>query len=120
MKLVLMALVTTMLVSCGGAEEPSTEQHGDVAMELTAASAPHRGTNTFTLKTATDATKVEIYPWMPSMGHGSPEDPTIVKEQDGSYRLENVVFSMPGAWELKVNVTCPNRHGMRAFRYEVP
>lgn len=41
--------------------------------------------------------------WMPSMGHGS--TPTETTQLDiGTYRVENVYFSMPGEWEMKFQI----------------
>lgn len=45
----------------------------------------------------------EVILWMPSMGHGS--TPTITTRVDvGSYRVTNVFFTMPGEWELRLQV----------------
>ena len=120
MKAVLLSvsLMLVTMTACGGAEEPLPVEQSDVPISI-AETSVRRGSNTFSLKTATDATAVEVTVWMPSMGHGAPSEPRVVKEQDGSYRLEDVVFSMPGTWELKIKVTCPTRHGARSFQYDV-
>lgn len=50
----------------------------------------------------TDAT-VEIEPWMPMHGHGI-SDPVAVEELgDGLYE-GRFVFSMPGSWELRIQI----------------
>jgi hypothetical protein len=108
-----------VMMACGGADEAPAPE-GDVAIALIADAPVHRGTNTFALTTVDDATRVEVMAWMPSMGHGAPVDPRVVKQSGSTYRIEDVMFSMPGTWELKVSVTCPMRHGARTFRYEVP
>ena len=41
--------------------------------------------------------------WMPSMGHGS--SPTrIAKQGPGEYRVTRVYFSMPGDWDIRVQL----------------
>lgn len=41
--------------------------------------------------------------WMPEMGHGSV--PTKVERIDqGSYRVSNVFFVMPGKWEIRIQI----------------
>lgn len=46
------------------------------------------------------SSEVEVVLWMPSMGHGS--TPTVVSRIDvGTYRVSQVSFIMPGAWEVK-------------------
>jgi hypothetical protein len=107
-----------VVMGCGGAEEPVAPE-GDVAIAVESMSSIRRGANTFTLSTADDATTVYASVWMPAMGHAAPMSPRVVRT-DATYRIEDVVFSMPGTWELKVDVTCPTRHGSRAFRFEVP
>lgn len=116
----LMLSLAVAIMACGGTSDEAPTAVGDVEIALTAAAPVHRGTNTFALTTADDANNVSVTVWMPSMGHGAPSDPRVVKESGSTYRLEDVVFSMPGTWELKVNVTCPSRAGTRAFRFEVP
>lgn len=43
---------------------------------------------------------------MPQHGHGFPTQPEVTKELgDGRYLLEGMKFSMPGWWELQLDVT---------------
>jgi len=62
--------------------------------------------------------RITVAPWMPSMGHGVMEKPVVNEKGGGLYNLSNVVFSMTGDWELrleiasgsttdKVNITLP-------------
>lgn len=45
----------------------------------------------------------QVVLWMPSMGHGStPTQTTRVDE--GTYRVTNVFFIMPGDWEIRFQV----------------
>ena len=46
---------------------------------------------------------VTVILWMPSMGHGS-SPVTLERIDTGTYRASRVFFSMPGEWELRVQV----------------
>ncbi len=106
--------------ACGGAEEAATKT-GDVNVTVASPATVARGSNTFTIRIDhPHATAVEATLWMPSMGHGAPYDPRAVKLDDTTYRLEDAMFSMPGAWDLRVKVTCPHGVSTQTFRYEVP
>ena len=48
---------------------------------------------------------ISVAPWMPSMGHGVMEKPVVNEKGGGLYNLSNVVFSMTGDWELRVDIT---------------
>jgi len=55
-------------------------------------------------KSSVEGAVVSVTPWMPSMGHGSGVVPGITNRSNGIYRASNVVFSMVGDWQLKVDV----------------
>ena len=47
---------------------------------------------------------VDLVLWMPAMGHGS--SPVQVNKLDvGTYEALNVLFVMPGLWEMKFQIT---------------
>jgi hypothetical protein len=48
--------------------------------------------------------RITVTPWMPSMGHGVMEKPVITERGGGLYNIKNVVFSMTGDWELRVEI----------------
>jgi hypothetical protein len=48
--------------------------------------------------------EITVTPWMPEMGHGVKEEPTVIERGGGLYSVENVEISMPGHWELRVEV----------------
>lgn len=48
--------------------------------------------------------RITVTPWMPSMGHGVMEKPVITAKGGGLYHIKNVVFSMTGDWELRVEI----------------
>lgn len=46
---------------------------------------------------------VSVFLWMPSMNHGS--SPVTVKQEDiGTYRVSDVFFTMPGEWEIHIQL----------------
>jgi len=48
--------------------------------------------------------RITVAPWMPSMGHGVMEKPVVNEKGGGLYNLTNVVFSMTGDWELRLEI----------------
>ena len=58
--------------------------------------------------------KLSVKPWMPDMGHGSAQTTVAPVTDDkkssppGVYRVSNIVFVMPGTWELQFTLTEPN------------
>lgn len=49
--------------------------------------------------------KIGVDGGMPQHGHGFPTRPAVTRELgDGRYLLEGMKFSMPGWWELKLNI----------------
>jgi hypothetical protein len=48
--------------------------------------------------------KLTITPWMPDMGHGVLEKPEIIDRGGGLYNIKNVMISMGGRWEVRVQV----------------
>ncbi len=47
---------------------------------------------------------VSIVPWMPSMGHGVMTKPTVTERGGGLYSINDVVLSMTGHWQLKIEI----------------
>jgi hypothetical protein len=68
---------------------------------------PIRGTNTWTLKLV-DATgkpvtsDVTITPFMPDHGHGTSVKPTPTAQPDGTWKIDNLYFFMPGVWRITI------------------
>ncbi len=48
--------------------------------------------------------ELTVVPWMPGHGHGSPKTPEVIEEGDGTYLVTNLFYSMPGHWELQIDV----------------
>jgi hypothetical protein len=49
--------------------------------------------------------RITVEPWMPSMGHGVMERPVVNEKGGGLYNVSNVIFSMTGDWELRIEIT---------------
>ena len=48
--------------------------------------------------------RITVTPWMPSMGHGVMEKPVVNEKGGGLYNVKNVIFSMTGDWELRLDI----------------
>ncbi len=46
-----------------------------------------------------------IQPWMPEMGHGIDIEPVIEEKGGGLYEISNLVLTMPGHWEIRVQIS---------------
>ncbi len=114
-----------LLAACGGENLTPTVLDDELAIELSPNGDVRRGSNTFTLTLsspsgAVTADTIVVDPQMPAMGHGSSVTPKVVAESGGRYRIEEVVFTMPGTWDVHVRVSADERESERTFRYEVP
>jgi len=70
---------------------------GDVLLELTA-----RDTTTNEL---VPGLTLSVTPWMPAMGHGTSELPSVSETSPGHYELSNLVLYMAGTWELRTHLS---------------
>jgi hypothetical protein len=48
---------------------------------------------------------LDVVPWMIAHGHGASSSPTVVDEHDGRYWVRDVDLFMPGAWDLRVQIS---------------
>ncbi len=77
---------------------------------------PRKGDNTWHLKltdesgAATEGASLQIVPWMPDHGHGTPIDATVenVADAPGEYMADPVNMHMAGLWEVTVEMTLPD------------
>ena len=87
----------------------STQGHFVASFQPTPAE-PIVGKNTMEihLEDANDAAVVgatlSVEPWMPGMGHGSSTAPVVTETGHGHYGVADIVYTMAGAWELKIEV----------------
>jgi len=47
---------------------------------------------------------ITVTPWMPDMGHGVFEKPRVTERGGGLYTVENIILTMSGHWELKIDI----------------
>jgi len=45
-----------------------------------------------------------VTPWLPSMGHGVWDKPVVTERGAGKYAIQNIVTTMNGRWELKIDI----------------
>lgn len=73
-------------------------------------SQPSTGDNTLMLHVmdmednGVEGLALDVEPWMPHHGHGSPEEPVVMEKDNGMYMVTNLVYSMPGRWEVRIDV----------------
>ncbi|MEM7309367.1 MAG: FixH family protein [Planctomycetota bacterium] len=53
---------------------------------------------------AVDGARVYVTGWMPDHQHGMVRQPETTELGGGRYRIEGMLFHMPGHWELRVDV----------------
>lgn len=51
-----------------------------------------------------DGLSIEVTPWMPAHGHGSPKTPVVTALGDGAYRVDAIELTMAGTWELRISL----------------
>lgn len=78
-------------------------------------SPPERGSNTWTIKVSSNGSseklegcEIDLVPFMPEHGHGSPKQPDTIDLGDGIYQVTDIVFTMPGLWSMEFTVACNN------------
>lgn len=84
-------------------------EHGLIVEPTFEPDPPQSGEVELTLKLTVDGealegAEVDLEPWMTSHGHGSNTEPVVVEEGEGIYRVEDLVFSMPGLWDINVDI----------------
>jgi hypothetical protein len=115
----LLLLAAGVLAACG-----STPPKLDLALEKPSASGVYRVAlvppdeapainqmHSWKVKLATaqgtpvQGARIGVAGGMPQHGHGFPTQPRVTREiEQGTYLLEGMKFSMPGWWELKLNI----------------
>ncbi|HEX3597030.1 MAG TPA: hypothetical protein VHU80_18100 [Polyangiaceae bacterium] len=79
-----------------------------------------QGRNTFLVQFSPTTTVLDkATAFMPVHGHGTPAAPTIT--QDGEqYRVSNFILSMPGLWNVTLDVTLDDESDKVEFSLDVP
>lgn len=125
-----LAIALGTLLACTAEETPVpdgavTTDAGLYVLDVTATpDPPVTGDQILTLDvTDPDAEPVigatlDLTPWMPDMNHGIANAPTVVEEGDGVYTAE-FAWSMPGYWEVVVQVTRDDQTDQATLAFEV-
>lgn len=61
--------------------------------------------------------EVTVTPWMPEMGHGVFERPSVTERGGGLYSVDNIILTMGGHWELRINVMKDNLEDSAVFDF---
>ena len=75
-------------------------------------SPPERGVNTWSVLLSNldgsplDDCQINLTPFMPEHGHGSPLQPIVSSQGEGSYLIKEIAFTMPGLWEMRFDIDC--------------
>jgi len=127
------ATLVPALAACG--DEASLEDlHREavgvnerVVFEVLADSAPAAGSNHFRLHLREAGTEapfagaaVDVTLLMRTMGHGLTTPPGIAEVGGGEYAIDDLVFSMPGLWEVRYRATREGVTDEAGFIYDVP
>ncbi len=51
-----------------------------------------------------DGATLSVKPFMPAHGHGASVTPTATGQGNGEYRIDDLVFSMPGVWQTTLTL----------------
>ena len=60
-----------------------------------------------------------VYAWMPVHGHSMSSAGAVFELGDGTYRIEQVAFTMPGRWELRIDVSALSAQDSLSFPVDV-
>lgn len=60
-----------------------------------------------------------VVPWMPAHGHGSSVTPTVTEKGQGEYSISEIVYGMPGDWELRIDVSAGQLSDRFVLEYQV-
>ena len=63
---------------------------------------------------------VHAHLYMPAHGHGSTEEPIVTPLGNGKYRIENIVCTMAGEWQLTVHAMKDGVDDKATFILDVP
>jgi hypothetical protein len=67
-----------------------------------------------------DAVLLRVNAVMPEHGHGMNYRPSVTRLPDGHWRVEGLLFQMPGSWELRLDVRMADRTERLRQTIDVP
>ena len=122
---------SSLAAACGGSAMPPALIAQTVSSDLRrfsiqVASDPNpaiRGVNKieYTLSSTSsslDGLTLTVVPWMPSHGHGTSVKPTIQDLGGGKFEIDDVLFFMPGTWELRTTIEPTGDHAAPSFEIQ--
>jgi hypothetical protein len=126
-------LAPAALPGCGAEDGAGEGQEGTVVgyrgaldFEATPLAPPAAGANAFRVRLAEhgsgaplEGAALRVRAVMPSMGHEAPAEPEVEEISPGLYEVTDIVFTMPGTWEVRYTAERSSIHDEAAFRYEV-
>jgi len=62
---------------------------------------------------------VSVTPWMPDHGHGTAMVPMVMERGGGTYSARNIDITMPGRWQLKINISNVRTSDEATFEFMV-
>jgi hypothetical protein len=130
---VVASVLLTALSGCGAADAGGEGQEltvvgtmGAIEFVATPLAPLAEGPNAFRVglfehdsRARLEGAALRIHVMMPSMGHEATVEPGVDEVSPGVYEITDVVFTMPGTWEVRYRVKRSTLHDEAAFRYEV-
>lgn len=128
----LLFLISSLALGCGGEDAPVLSDPleegawGHFEFELLPLGEPGEGVNSFHLKLRDLSTAepiagahLSVSALMPAMGHEAPEGMRQREMNSGVYLIENLVFTMPGLWEVRFRAERDALVDEAAFRFSL-
>lgn len=95
-----------------GMQKTGTQQKLNIKLMTATPAPPAKGDNTWVIQVSDtanmpiDGATIQVTPFMPEHGHGSSIDVIVTpKGSGGKYTLEPINLSMPGVWEITIDIT---------------
>ena len=118
----LLAGLATPAFACGDsgaqmASEQATDLKVFAALEPVTVSKPFALNLTLCGNNAKLSVKADA--WMPRHKHGMNYAPVVTNKGEGKYAVSNMVFHMPGLWQVRVNVRDPENDRPTTYLLDV-
>jgi len=66
-----------------------------------------------------DGAELTVTPWLPAMGQGVWDKPVVTKRGGGKYTISNIVTTINGRWELRIDVSKGALKDQAVFTFDV-